>query len=112
MNYRNEKMSVQHQPSTGNDSKARYRINVPFNKVMGIEIVDGVLTADMFGSLCIEKRSESSRVWQVLSSKDNSSRSSRLSIVFIHHISPDDLQRNLEKIPSLRSLFCSGICGD
>lgn len=114
MNYRNEKMSVQHHPSTGNDSKTRYRIDVPFNKVMGIEIADGVLTAVVFGSPSIEKRSESSRVLQVPSSNDNStsSRSSRLSIGFIHHISPENLQRNLEKIPSLQSPFRSGICED
>jgi hypothetical protein len=114
MNYRNEKMSVQHHPSTGNDSKTKYRIDVPFNKVMGIEIADGVLTADVFGTPCIEKRSESSRVWQVTSSNDNStsSRSSRLSIGFIYHISPENLQQNLEKIPSLKSPFRSGICKD
>ena len=113
MNYRNEKMSVQHQPYTDshNESKVQYRIDVPFNKVMGIEIVDGVLTADVFGSPCIEKRSKGSRAWHVLSSKeDNGSRSSRVSIVFIHHVSPDNLQRNLEKTPSLQSAFSSGVC--
>ena len=111
LNSRNEKLSVQHEP-TGNDSKSKYRIDCSFNKIMGMELTsDGVLTADVFGSPCVEKRSGSSRVWEAITST-NSSRSSRLVIVFHHHKFPESLQSSLEKIPSLCSALCTGLCND
>ena len=47
-NYRNEKLSVQHSPPK---DKSKYKIDVAFNKIMGMEIADGVLTAYVFGTL-------------------------------------------------------------
>ena len=63
MNYRNKKLSVQH--SSPND-KSKYKIDVAFNKVMGMEIANGVLRTDVFGPQTIKKKSENSRLWQVV----------------------------------------------
>ena len=52
--------------SSPND-KSKYKINVAFNKVMGMEIIDGVLRADVLGPQTIEKKSENSRLWQAVS---------------------------------------------
>ena len=57
-------MSIQHHP-TANDSKSKYRIDVPFNKIIGMELTsDGMLAADVFGSPCVEQRLEGSLVWK------------------------------------------------
>lgn len=102
LNSRNEKFSIQHEP-TGNDSKSKYRIDISFNQIMGMEMnSDGFLTAEVFGSPCVEKRSKSSRIWEAITAS-NSSRSSRLVIVFHRHKFPESLQSSLDKIPSLSS---------
>ena len=49
-----------------------------------MEIADGVLTADVFGTPAIEKKSENSRLWQAVSRSESKNRSSRLTVVFIH----------------------------
>ena len=107
LHRRNEKLSIQHEP-TGNDSKSKYRIDISFNKIMGMELnSDGVLTAEVFGSPCIEKKSKTSRIWEAITAS-NSSRSSRLVIVFHCHKLPESLQSSLEKIPSLSSALSTG----
>ena len=110
LNYRNEKLSVQHSPPK---DKSKYKIDVAFNKIMGMEIADGVLRADVFGTPTIEKKSENSRLWQAVSrSKSKNNRSFRLTIVFIHRMTPVSLQQNLQKIPFLESAFHTGICNE
>ena len=110
LNYRNEKLSVQHSPP---NDKSKYKIDVAFNKVMGMEIADGVLRADVFGTPSVEKKSENSHVWQAVShSNSKSNRYSRLTLVFIHHVTPVSLQQNLHKIPFLESAFQTGICNE
>ena len=80
---------------------------------MGMEIADGVLRADVFGTPTIEKKSENSRLWQTVSrSKSKNNRSFRLTIVFIHRMTPVSLQQNLQKIPFLESAFHTGICNE
>ena len=111
MNCRNEKMSVQHQ-QTSNDNKSKYRIDVPFNKIMGIKLTsDGMLTADVFGSPCVEQRLDGSQVWKEIT-PTNSSGSSRIVIVFHGHKLPDNLLSKLERIPSLCSALRTGLCND
>ena len=109
LNYRNEKLSVQHSPPK---DKSKYKIDVAFNKIMGMEIADGVLTADVFGTPTIEKKSENSRLWQAVSRSESKNRSSRLTVVFIHRVTPASLQQNLQKIPFLESAFHTGICNE
>jgi hypothetical protein len=110
LNYRNEKLSVQHSPP---NDKCKYKIDVAFNKVMGMEIADGVLRADVFGTPSIEKKPENSRLWQAVSSSNTkNNRYSRLTIVFIHRVTPVSLQQNLQKIPFLESAFHTGICNE
>ena len=83
-NYTNEKLSVQH--STLND-KSKYKIYVAFNRVMWMEIADGVLRADAFGPQTIEKKSEDSCLWQAVSRSNYGNNSySRLTVVFIHRV--------------------------
>ena len=111
MNCRNEKLSVQHHPTT-NDSKSKYRIDVPFNKIMGMELTsDGMLTADVFGSPCVEQRLEGSQVWKEIT-PTNSSRSSRLVILFHRQKLPENLESKLERIPSLCAALRTGLCND
>ena len=78
-----------------------------------MEIADGVLTADVFGTPTIEKKSENSRLWQAVSrSESKNNRSSRLTVVFIHRVTSASLQQNLQKIPILESAFHTGICNE
>ena len=79
---------------------------------MGMELnSDGVLTAGVFGSPCIEKRLKSSRIWESISAS-NSSWSARLVIVFHRHKFAESLQSSLDKIPSLSSALSTGLCDD
>lgn len=111
MSCRNEKMSVQHH-QMGNDSKSKYKIDVPFNKIMGMELTsDGMLAADVFGSPCVEQRLEGSQVWKEIT-PSNPSKSSRLVIVFHRHKLPENLQSKLERIPSLYSAIRTGLRED
>ncbi|CAB4036678.1 Hypothetical predicted protein [Paramuricea clavata] len=109
-------MSVQHHP-TANDSKSKYRIDVPFNKIMGMELTsDGMLTADVFGhswfgSPCVEQRLDGSQVWKEIT-PTNSSRSSRLVIVFHLQKLPENLESKLQRIPSLCSALRTRLCND
>ena len=69
---------------------------------MGMEIADGVLRADVFGTPSVEKKSENSHVWQAVShSNSKSNRYSRLTLVFIHRVTPVSLQQNLHKIKKI-----------
>ena len=111
LHSRNEKLSIQHEP-IGNDSKSKYRIDISFNKIIGMELnSDGVLTAEAFDSPCIEKKSKTSRIWEAITAS-NSSRSSWLVIVFHRHKLAESLQSSLDKIPSLSSAFSTGLCND
>ena len=110
LNYRNKKLSVQHSPPK---DESKYKIAVAFNKIMGMEIADGVLTADVFSTPTIENKSENSQLWQAVShSESKNNRSSRLTVVFIHHATHASLQQNLKKIPFLESAFHTGICNE
>ncbi len=108
LNYRNEKLSVQHSPP---NDKCKYKIDVAFNKVMGMELADGVLRGDVFGTPSIEKKPENSRLWQAVSSSNTKNNCySQLTIVFIHRVIPVSLQQNLQKIPFLEYAFHTAIC--
>jgi hypothetical protein len=77
---------------------------------MGMELTsDGMLTADVFGSPCVEQRLEGSQVWKEIT-PTNSSRSSRLVILFHRQKLPDNLESKLERIPSLCSALRTGLC--
>ena len=107
LSCRNEKLSVQHHVL---DSSNIYKTDVPFNKVMGVEIKDGIFTADVFGTPNVETKSVSSRIWQSTSSNKKLSGCSRLVMVLHKNNLPDNLQSQLAKIQPLRSAFHSGLC--
>ena len=72
---------------------------------------DGMLAADVFGSPCVEQRLEGSQVWKEIT-PTNSSRSSRLVIVFHRQKLPENLESKLERIRSLCSALRTGLCND
>ena len=108
MNYRNEKMSLQHN-SKNTDSKAK-KVDIPFSKIMGIEICNGCLSADVFGPPQIEQKASNSRVWETVSSSTcNTDQSFRVTTLFHKHMTPQDLQQKLELSPPLQSAFRTGL---
>lgn len=107
MSCRSEKMSIQHNTP---DSPTKYRLEICFNKVMGIQLSNGILTADVFGSPSVESKSQQARTWQA--STTIKSRSTRVVIVFHLQTHPKNLQTSLERIPSLRSAFHVGLCNE
>ena len=108
MNCRSEKMSIQHSTT---DSPFKYRIEISFNKFMGIKLFSGILTADVFGSVIVESKTQQARTWNEEQTTMKST-STRLVITIHHQSDPTGLQTKLEQIPSLRSAFCIGLCND
>ena len=108
MNYRNEKISLQY-----NSIHLEYKgekVDIPFSKVMGIEICDGILSADVFGSPQIKHRAGNSCLWETMSlSTANTDQSFRVTTVFHKHTPPPNLQQNLEMSPALKSASRTGL---
>ena len=97
----------------GGATESKYKIDVAFNQVMGMEIADGGLRADVFGAPSVQKKSENSHVWKAVSySNSKSNRYSRLTLVFIHFVTPVSRQQNLQKIPFVECAFQTGICNE
>ena len=107
-NCRSEKMSIQH--STTN-SPSKYRIELIFNKFMGLKLSSGILTADVYGSPIVESKTQQAGTWKEEQTAIKNT-STRVALVIHHQSDPKGLQTNLERIPSLRSAFRIGLCND
>ena len=108
MNCRSEKMSIQHSTT---DSPFKYRIEISFNKFMGLKLSSGILTADVYGSPIVESKKQQAGTWKEEQSTIKNT-STRVVLVIHHQSDPKGLQTNLERIPSLCSAFRIGLCND
>ena len=54
-------MSIQHSTT---DSPSKYKIEISFNKFMGIKLSSGILTADVFGSVIVDSKTQQARTWK------------------------------------------------
>ena len=78
---------------------------------MGRKLSSGILTADVFGSIIVESKTQQTRTWKEEQTTVKST-STRVVLTIHHQSDPTGLQTNLEQIPSLRSAFCIGLCND
>ena len=93
MNCRSEKMSIQHSTT---DSPFKYRIEISFNKFMGLKLSSGILTADVYGSPIVESKKQQAGTWKEEQStiKNTSTRV----VLVIYHQSDHHHQRVCRQI--------------